>query len=195
MQQTGAESRLTSKSRGLRLLNAWRRDTQGVTAIEFGFVAVPFLMFIFGIIGLALHFFISTTLEKGLEASARKVRTGQAQTAGMTVQQFQEDVCAEAKFQSGAWIDCNKLKVHMQNSNDFSFTPVECLPGGALGSGNGNAGDSIESLSGGASQTVLVVACYERENVGLPYFSLENMSNGSELIQLTTTFRTEPYAD
>jgi Flp pilus assembly protein TadG len=178
------------------LFTAWRKDTRGVTAVEFGFVAIPFLMFIFGIINIALHFFYATTIEKGLESSARKIRTGQAQTSNMTIEQFRQDVCNEGRFQTGLWLDCNKLRIHMQSDPDFAFDAVDCLNNGGLGASTGNPTDGVSNHAGGASTTVLVVACYERSGSTVPWFSLSNMnSDSSQLIQVSTTFRTEPYAE
>ena len=49
---------LTAKRyRVARLILRWRRDRSGVTAIEFAIVAIPFLLFMYGIIAIGLFFY------------------------------------------------------------------------------------------------------------------------------------------
>ena len=54
-------------------------------AVEFALVALPFLLFVLGIVGMGLYFLASTSLEYGVEAAARKIRTGEADKGDMTV--------------------------------------------------------------------------------------------------------------
>ena len=60
-------------------LRRWRRDQSGVTAIEFGIVAMPFMMLLFGIISVCLYFFTKFTMENAVWQAARAIRTGQFQ--------------------------------------------------------------------------------------------------------------------
>ena len=60
------------------------RDERGFTAVEFAMVAMPFLMLLFGTIGIGLFFFTTFSLENAVEQASRQIRTGQAQLAGMT---------------------------------------------------------------------------------------------------------------
>ena len=58
--------------------------------MEFSFVALPFFLLLYAIIDVSLIFFASTTLENGLIAAARQIRTGEAQAANMTTAQFRD---------------------------------------------------------------------------------------------------------
>jgi Flp pilus assembly protein TadG len=176
------------------------RDRHGATAVEFAMIAAPFFMLTFAIAGIGTHFFISGTLEKGVEAAARKIRTGEAQKSETTMEGFKASVCAEANFNDAdsppenGWIDCNKLVVHIQHGDHpADITPTPCLTNGTLTPPAGSGTEVITDFSGEKDVFVLVTLCYERENAILPYFSLSNMSNGSEVMQAATTFRTEPY--
>lgn len=174
-------------------------DCRGATAIEFAIIAAPFFMLTFAIAGIGMHFFISGTLEKGIEAAARKIRTGEAQKSDTTVEGFKTSVCQEANFTNGepdksGWIDCNKLVIHIQHGDrPGDITPTPCLTNGSLTPPAGSGTDKIKDFSGEKDVFVLVTLCYERENAILPWFALDNMSNGSEVMQAATTFRTEPY--
>jgi Flp pilus assembly protein TadG len=167
---------------------ALRRDEDGSTAIEFGLVGLPFLMMLFGIIAVGLFFFTTFALENAVEDAARLIRTGQAQQSGMTAEQFKQEVCARAP----QYVDCDtKMRVNVQSFTGFgSIVTPTCIDAG---------GDLVPPAGttynpGGETTVVLVTVCYEWELAGrIPFLNLSNMSNGSALIQASTTFRTEPY--
>ncbi|MEQ8823484.1 MAG: pilus assembly protein [Filomicrobium sp.] len=183
---------LFSREPALSKVNRFASDRNGTTAIEFGIVALPFMMFAFGIIGTGLHFFTQNALEHAVETSARKIRTGQAQQDGTTVSQFKELV----KNEAGPMINASKLQVHMQTGNEWSeVSPAGCLnSSGQQTAGTGLGSDEIQQHAGGAGQVVLVTACYEWDLAAvMPFLQFNNMANGSAMIQASVTFRTEPY--
>lgn len=170
------------------LLRRWRDDS-GTTAIEFAMVAGPFLMLLFGIMGVGLFFFTQFSLENAVERTGRLIRTGQVQQGGMTGQQFKEQVCQLAP----TFVDCvNKLRVNVLNFPDSAGiapgTTAQCLDA------DGNLSDITSYEPGEADQVVLIWVCYEWSMAkNIPYLNLGDMANGSRLIQAATTFRTEPY--
>lgn len=177
-------------------LQRWRRDQRGTTAVEFGFVGVPFLMLCFGVITVGLHFLTTYWLENAVERASRKIRTGEAQStaAPMSVKNFRESICDPSG--GAGLIDCGKLKVHVQSWADLvNVQPKACLDAnGNVGASAGADTDNISNFSGGAGAFVLVTVCYEWELAArLPFLRLGKMNNGSALIQAATTFKTEPY--
>jgi Flp pilus assembly protein TadG len=186
------ESR-TEKAAGAQrrmcLLSRWHRDARGTTAVEFAMVAMPFMMMLFGIIGIALYFFTVFSVESAVEQAARLLRTGQAQQAGYTADQFKNKVCEFVPD----FVDCQaKVKVNVLSFADTtSITPAalpKCL------SATNNLSNSTVYAPGTASQVVLVWVCYEWELASkIPFLRLGDMANGSSLIQATSVFRTEPY--
>ncbi len=172
-----------------RVMRRWRSDNKGVTAIEFGIVATPFFMLLFGIIGIGLYFFTTFTIENAVEQASRLLRTGQAQQAAMTDAQFKTKICELVP----GHIDCaGKLKVNVKSFDDSDdITPAalpRCLDGG------GNLSSATQYTPGGASKVVLVWVCFEWEFAkSIPFLNFSDMSSGGRLIQATTTFRTEPY--
>jgi len=164
------------------------RDESGATAVEFGMVATPFFMLLFGIISVGFYFFTTFTLENAVEDAARLIRTGQVQSSNMTAAAFKTQVCSKLP----SYVDCsNKVRVNVQNFTSFgSITTPSCLDGG----GNLVANASTAYSAGSASNVVLVTACYEWALAGqIPFLKLGKMANGSALIQAATTFMTEPY--
>jgi Flp pilus assembly protein TadG len=179
--------------RAARLLLRWRADRSGAAAVEFALTAIPFLMFIFGILVVGLEFFTMNSLEHGIETASRLIRTGQAQNASTTVAQFKQSICNNA----GAAIACDAhLTVHIQQGAQWSdITPVPCLKvDGTMNAGTGNDTDAITTYAGGASSVVLVTACYKWDLPKVvPIINIGNMTDGATLLQAAATFRTEPY--
>jgi Flp pilus assembly protein TadG len=175
--------------RRLSLLSRWRRDTGGVTAIEFAIVAMPFMMMLFGIIAVGLYFFTLFCMDSAVEQAARLLRTGQAQQAAYTAQQFKTKLC---EYVPG-FVDCaTKVKVNVLSFQDTTDITADSLPK-CLGADN-NLSSATSYSPGTASQVVLVWVCYEWELAGkIPFLRLGDMASGSALIQSTSVFRTEPF--
>lgn len=184
-----AEAAVTATPATRSVLKRWRRDRSGTTAIEFAFVATPFLMLLFGIMGVGLYFFTTFSLENAVEQTGRLIRTGQVQQGGMTAQQFKDKVCELAP----SFVDCtNKIRVNVLNFPDSEAIGPASLP--QCLDAAGKLSDITSFAPGEADQVVLIWVCYEWALASkIPYLNLGNMSNGSRLIQAATTFRTEPY--
>ncbi len=172
-----------------RLQARYRQNTDGSMAIEFAVVVVPFVMLLMGTIVVGLYFFVTFSLENAVEQAARQIRTGQAQLAGMTKDQFKNNVCSHAP----SFIDCaTDLRVNVLQVTGFNTAiPTDCLDGG----GNLIANPANDPVPGAAGEVVLVMICYEwKLAAALPFVDVGGMSNGSALIQAATAFRTEPYS-
>jgi Flp pilus assembly protein TadG len=171
------------------LFGRWKADTRGVTAIEFAMVATPFLMMLFGIIGVGLYFFTTFTLENAVEQASRILRTGQAQVANMDAAEFKKQLCS---FVPGH-IDCTgKVQVNVLSYPDTTNVTPDSLPK-CLDS-TGALSGTTQYTPGSASEVVLVWVCYEWDLArAIPFLKLGDMANGSRLIQATTVFRSEPY--
>jgi Flp pilus assembly protein TadG len=173
----------------------WLRNDHGATAIEFAIVAVPFFMFVLGTIGVGLYFFTTSSLEHGVEAAARKIRTGQAQKSNQTVGGFKQLVCEEA----GTYIDCGKLRVLIQHAQNWSgISPEPCVNSdNSIAQSTGDADDILYDYTGGSSEVVLVTLCYEWDLArSFSFLKLGTGADGSgpAIIQAATAFRVEPYS-
>jgi Flp pilus assembly protein TadG len=173
----------------------WLRNERGAAAIEFALVALPFFLFVLGIIGVGLYFFTTNALEHGVEGAARKIRTGEAQKSALTVGQFKQMVCTEA----GSYINCDKLRVLIQHASSWSaITPQACVDGNNdMVQSTGSSNDAISDYSGAASQVVLVTLCYEwdlAQSFGFLHLGKSADGSGPAVVQAATAFRTEPYS-
>lgn len=179
------------------LFRRWRKDTSGSTAVEFAIVATPFLMFVFGLIGISYYFFVISSVEKGMDQSSRLIRTGMAVTTKMTVDQFKKNICDGA----GDWIKCDKLQIFVKNYSSWTALandePQECLDKNQVVIQNTTPGSQLIAIeSGNASDVVVVTACYLwKFTATFPYLKIGNMKDGSMMVQSATAFRSEPYPE
>jgi len=178
----------------------FKDSESGTTAIEFGFVALPFFLMVFLIINSALFWYAQNSLDKGIADATRQVLTGTAQNTNMTVAGFQSLVCQQANL-SGSYIDCSKLRVIMASST-VSWADLAakqpgspCLSSGKLGGSTGAGTDLLSVYTGNASTYIWVTACYQWElSRTLPKFAVGPFSDGAMLIQSTMAFKSEPYS-
>lgn len=180
-------------SRLSRLLpHRFRRDDKGTTAVEFGMVAVPFMMMLFGIIAIGLYFHTVFALENAVERASRQFRTGQAQQANLTPDQFKTSLCTYLPSN----IACDaKLQVNVKSYPDSASITNASLPQCRTG---GNAlNTTTEYNAGGANVIYLVWVCYKWDLAAkLPYLTFPGaLADNSLLIQAATTFKTEPYTN
>jgi Flp pilus assembly protein TadG len=185
-------SNIEARSRARR----WLRNDRGSAAIEFAIVAVPFFMFVLGTLGIGLYFFATNSLEHGVEAAARQIRTGEAQTTNQTVGGFKELVCQQA---GRSYIDCGKLRVLVQHAQEWaSLTPQSCRNAdGSMAASTGDTADILSDYTGGSSEIVLVTLCYEWDLArSFSFLKLGTGPDGSgpAVIQAATAFRVEPYS-
>ncbi len=165
-----------------------RRDESGTAAIEFAMVSFPFLALLFGIMAVGLYFFTTFSTENAVEQASRPIRTGEAQAAGMTRDQFKTSVCSKLPV----YVDCSsKLRVNVMSFDvGQAIVKPACVDaGGAL-----VAPASTPFSVGTQNKIMLVSACLEWTLAGkIPFLQVGKMANGAALIQASTTFKIEPY--
>ena len=168
------------------------RNEDGAAAVEFALVAVPFLLFVLGLLGMGLYFLADTSLENGVEGAARKLRTGEAEKGNMTVGSFRELVCQEA----GSYIDCGKVSTIVQHAATWSeITPQSCTDA------SGNMTGSTGSIPNSSTSTRERQRSRPRHRLlqvgagpGIPFLQLgSGDGSGPAIIQAATAFKSEPY--
>jgi Flp pilus assembly protein TadG len=196
-------TRLASQQRGTASPAAPKTGEDGFTAVEFAMISVPFLMLIFGILGVCLYFFTVFSMEQAVASATREIRTGAMQNgtgsyAGLSTpaelqNKFREKICAKAP----AYIKNNctgTVRVLVQSSASFGgMGEPSCL--GGSGAMKTDAEAAATFTPGGSSSVVFATACisYTLWKI-IPFFPKPNqLPDGNSLIQASTTFRTEPY--
>ncbi len=179
------------------LLRRWQREESGATAIEFGIVALPFLLVLFGIMSVCLYYFANFSIENAVWQASRAIRTGQLQqsqgaystalTTDARKAAFKKAMCDKAP----TFLDCNSKAVVIVQSN-ASFAGISqpsCASNGVL------INDATATFdTGTASSVVLITVCYPWTAGGnLPFFKMGNLQGGALLMQASVALRTEPY--
>jgi Flp pilus assembly protein TadG len=213
-------SKLRIIARYQGLANRLRKDQDGVAAVEFAIICVPFFMMLFGIMGASFWFFKTFLVEKAVWDASRDMRTGVFQSkageygqaaadvvrapgesdASYAARQteawklsFKTAICRKAMLSTVSGGDCdNDMRVLVQSQTNFNgIAAPSCLSGGSL-----VTDASVQSAfnAGGASAVVLVTACYQWKFASsLPFLKFGNMTNGARLIQGSASFRSEPF--
>jgi Flp pilus assembly protein TadG len=175
------------KTSGLaRFTRQFGRRDEGAVAVEFALVAFPFCALLLVIFETAIVLFTDVSLQNGVTAASRLIRTGQAQTQSMSLAAFRTLVCKNAV----SYMDCTKIRIEVIKSATSTFTnPVDI---------NTVDTDTDESWQPGlASEWVMVQARYDWK-LFIPWISqLSNYTTGEDeqVRRLTagTVFRNEPY--
>ena len=188
VKSSGYLMRAGRRLRRLLRLRRFRRDEDGATAVEFGFVIAPFLAIMFAILETAIVFFAGQTLETAVGDSARLIMTGQAQAQSFNAAQFKTSVCSKIY----GLFDCTKIKIDVRAYSSFAI--ADMTP--PMDSGEVSA--NLSYNPGGPGDIVVVRVMYEWP-IRLSFlssdikFNLSNMSGGRRLITATAAFQNEPY--
>lgn len=159
----------------------------GAAAVEFAFIATPFLALLFAILQTGLIFFAEQSLETTAADASRLILTGQAQNQGFDQAAFKTAVCARVPVV----MNCSGIMVDVRTYSDFSSAntslPID---------NNGNLQNNFVYQPGAAGDIVVVRLMYQWpvyiSLLGLSK-SFANLANGQDLLMATVAFRNEPY--
>jgi len=171
------------------------RDERGVTAIEFGILALPFFTIIFAIIETTMVFFAGQVLDSAVEDASRMIKTGRAQAAGYTMTEFRSLMCGYTFSLFGT--SCANVKIKVQIISDFSSTTTSNTVQTCDYTSTMTCTWTIaENYDDGAGRDVVQVFAYYRWPllVNLPYFNLKNQPDNYRLLGATRVFRNEPFS-
>lgn len=169
-------------------LRRYRRARSGATAVEFALIAGPFFFLLFALMEIAAIFFVGAVLENAMLETARDIRTGAAQGAGMSRAGFTAAICDRIAVIG----NCDQLEVDVKVFNGFGDVQQDnpINPDGSLNTGG------MDFEPGDAGDIVLVRVYYKWEVI-LPDFGgfITNMENNQRLVTAATVFRNEPFDD
>ena len=166
-------------------------DERGVTAIEFGILAIPFFVMIYAILETAMLFFASQVLDSAVEDASRRVRTGQAQASSWTINEFRTELCG---YTFNLFGDCSSIQLKVSVIASFSSastvpTVQNCTVTSCTWDPN------FQSYNAGVRRDIIEVQAFYRWplQVILPYFNLRNQPDNYRLISAMRVFRNEPF--
>ncbi|MEM8748757.1 MAG: TadE/TadG family type IV pilus assembly protein [Pseudomonadota bacterium] len=169
-------------------LSRWacfKKSQDGTAAIEFSFVAIPFLMIIFGTAEIAYNYTANRMLNASVDAVSRQLKTGQIQSGNTNEAQFRQILC---NYKLMFMFDCGTLFIDVQEVDVFEDRPPEFDEEGNLDSSN-------FGFEPGGRQTINIVRVFAKWPTFLNWtaFGVDAWSGGDRLIMATSAFMTEPY--
>ena len=176
---------------GRKILRRFRKDQDGVAAVEFALVALPFFALLFAILETALAFWTTQALETAVANASRQIYTGEfqknsknaGQSASTLAANFKTAVCDNIT----ALFDCSTLKIDVRTFNSF---PDAAVPSPVK---NGQFDSSDFGYQPPSPNQIVVVRAAMEYPVVMPLTKLSNLKNGKQLIMASAAFRTEPY--
>lgn len=161
-------------------------------AVEFGLVAIPFLLLFFALFEMAMSVLAFSTLEFATQAASRRIRTGEFQESGANSKtDFRALVCSNMSWLSAQCISDAYVAVQTFSN----FTALAGTSPQAATSFN----PSLNCFAPGGPTDIVLVRVYFKWRLFTPLFNsaLENMGQGTgmRLMSSATAFRNEPYKE
>ncbi len=161
------------------------RDEKGVTAVEFGILAFPFFLVLAAIAETALVILVSQTLDNAVDDAVRLIRTGQAQHAGFTANDFRAKICKE----SINLLNCDKIKIYVREISSFNdANPIDPLD-------SDGDWDVAEIYDDGVGSSIIIAEAYYKWPMLTSFVSLNmfNAGEGYRLLGSARVWRNEPF--
>jgi Flp pilus assembly protein TadG len=173
-----------------RVLRRYRRADGGVSALEFGFVAAPFLWMLCAVFETGLMLFAEYIIENGTAQAGRLIRTGQVQTEGISQSGFKSVVCGALT----TFLDCgSRLYVDVRHFPNFQSI---ALPSSRNGDQLSPDVTTAAQFQPGNPLDVVVVRVFYDWKLFTPGITLlANLANGRRVLTGATAFRNEPYTN
>lgn len=165
-------------------LGRFRRARDGVTAIEAALVMPVFLLAAFGIIEVAMLYFVAATLEGQVGQASRQIRTGNVQQSGDPQQAFRDLLCGNL----GGLISCDDVVVDVRKYANFGAVTYPTYY-------DEDGEDQGAQFTPGAPGDIVVVRVAYRWRLLTPLLGhvLGDGGGSSKLLTASAVFRNEPY--
>ena len=186
-----------AEKHALNFARRFKKNEDGATAIEFAFVALPFFALLFGIMELAIVFFINSALVHATGEAGRHIRVENFQACG-GANQFKALVCENMTNLGNCW---KNVRIDVVEGNSFKtialpdIPPIEELDETLTGE------DAVPQTPNGVfspndSGDTMVIRAVMYYRLALPgvLTRLDNPpGSGSRQMVATTAFRNEPF--
>ncbi|MCJ2032951.1 TadE/TadG family type IV pilus assembly protein [Methylobacterium sp. J-068] len=179
------------------MLGRFRSDRSGATAVEFGLVALPFFTLLAAIIEIAFRIWAAQNLDYALQKASRSLFTGAFQVANsgqsdpsVLLGRLKTNVC-NAGTLMGVF-DCQSIKIDVTLSTSYAGGSVPSPLDSSSGDWASNAGTQYSCPQPGS---IVIVSAAVKFPAFFTFLKLNpnTFADGSQLLQSTAVFRTEPY--
>ncbi|MCP8938133.1 pilus assembly protein [Alsobacter sp. SYSU M60028] len=170
-----------------RLVVRFAKDRRGNTALEFAFIAIPFLAVIFAVFQTAMVYVSGSMMQTAVTDVARLVRTGQAKA--MTAADFRNAICSRITVT----FNCQSmLLVDVKSYSSFASAPAPSVPvvGGQIDT---TTFGTNFNLGTGGSVVVLRTAISYPLVLPMIGTSMANLNGNKMLIMASAAFKNEAF--
>jgi Flp pilus assembly protein TadG len=173
-----------------RLLQRFRRNKDGATAVEFALVATPFFMLLMAIFELAMLLWTNEIMEEAVFQSSRIILTGEAMTRysnpATAAADFRNDVCARMRLVSSC---ASRLKVDVRVYTSFATAQANKPVTGGVMDTSSFAFQPVQPNQIAVVRTALSYPIYMSSWNRV----FADLSNGDRALMATMAFRAEPF--
>lgn len=173
-------------------VSRFRRDDDGATAIEFGILALPFLLLLFAILETGVSFAAQQLMANATDDVARQIRTGQLTSANLTQASLRDKICDRLQMLIAR--GCPGLAVDLRLRS--TFAELATLKPPLRGTGREQEIDlsavGFEIGKGGDKSTLRVLYGWPIMT-NLMQKSLSTLKDGKMLIYASATWQNEPF--
>ncbi len=175
-----------------RRRRSFLRDEQGATAVEVGLLALPFFAIVGAILETSVVFLAAQVLNSAVYDESRLVRTGQAQSANYTLENFKDGVC-DRLF--GLYPHCEALYVEVRPLDGFADVEIKAPIDRNCDKPECDQWTRPEIFDPGESKDVVVVQVYYKWPVilNLGGLNLADRPGGIRLMGAVAVFKNEPF--
>lgn len=168
-----------------RFLKKWWKGSEGVTAVEFSLIGIPFILMTIGIIETAVMFTTNSLLQESTFAAARLIRTGQVQKSSTDPEQvFRDAVCDFSVL----LIPCNDIQFQVKEVPSFQDAGEEP----PIFDDDGNLQDPV--FEPGTQNSIVLVRVVYNYPIYTPMFQALYANHGNKRTMMSTmVLQTEPY--
>lgn len=168
-----------------RLVPSFLADREGVVAIEFAILALPFLLLMLVLMETATIFYAELVMDRAVAKIGREVRTGQITSADLSQDEFKAKLCAEVDFM----FDCSKLQVDLKTYGSFGAVPTSAPIK------NGDLDTTGFSYTKPTGETITALKAYYKWPLYVDVLRdmATGMSDRSFMVVGSAAFMTEPY--
>lgn len=186
-----------AEKHALRFAKRFGKNEDGATAVEFAFVALPFFALLFGIMELAIVFFVNSALVHATSEAGRLIRVGNFQACG-GADEFKALVCDGMKGMANCW---KNVRIDVVEGDSFKTIVLPDIPAVEPRDETKSGEEAIPQTPNGvynanASGDTMVVRSVLYYRLALPTIltRLDNPAgSGARTMVATTAFRNEPF--
>lgn len=181
----------------LRLTRRFKKEEDGATAVEFALVALPFFALLFGIMELAIVFFVNSALVHSTAEAGRLIRVGNFQACG-GVDEFKALVCGNMTGLGNCW---KNVRIDVVEGDSFKTIALPAIPPVQPRDDTKTGDDAVPQTPNGvynanAAGDTMVIRAVLHYRLALPPLltRLDNpVGSGARTMVATTAFRNEPF--